>query len=53
MCIGMFNVSGHLMAVFHHAILTGGSSDEGYFPYFYGSNAYYAIDINNFVKNEP
>lgn len=53
MCIGMFNVSGNLMAVFHHAILTGGSSDEGYFPYFYGSNAYYAIDINNFVKKEP
>ena len=53
MCIGMSNVNGYLMAAFHHAILTGGSSDEGHFPYFYGSNAYYAIDINSFVKNEP
>ncbi len=36
-----------------HATLTEWSSDEGYFLYFYGSNAYYPIDINSFVKNEP
>lgn len=53
MCMGMFNVSGYLIAAFHHATLTEWSSDEGYFSYFYGSNAYYTIDINNFVKNEP
>ena len=53
MCMGMFNVSGYLMAAFHHATLTECSSDEGYFSYFYGFNAYYTIDINDFVKNEP
>lgn len=52
MYMGMFNVSGYLMAAFHHATLTGGSSDEGYFPYFYDSNTHHSIDINQFVKNE-